>query len=1181
MSPEDRLSQRRTRLLDLAGLACWEWDPNDRKVRFSAGAMQQLGLAGTPETLDAGTAMAWVHAGDRKRLQAAFARLERDGGQQTIEFRLQLPAGGMRWVRSVFAGESAGDGAPPVMFGLLEDQTPQRRREFLQFWEARVLESVFAGRTTEETLERVVEGIQQVVPDSRCALLLYDEQAGVLRDTAGFSPPDDWRLPEGGLPVGPEHGACGAAAARRQTVICPDLEIDEHFRQRRRSALAAGLRAGWATPILDAGGALLGVCALYRTWLGEPLAEELHFIERSARILGVAIERERHLRELRAGERRFRGIFENAAIGIYLTDTEGHLLDFNEPFRRMLGYPRETLLGQVVLSLTHPDDRARNLRLFEDLVNGVYPQVLFEKRWLDHAGAAVWGRSNLAWVRGEDDPGRGYVIGIVEDIDDRVRAEALSLESVERLARTLEGMSEAFLTLDREWQFTYVNRSAEELLQRDREALLGKTVWTAFPEALGSKFEQESRQALKTGKPREFDVRSPLLQGLFGVRVLPSEDGLAVYFHDRTLESAMEAEIERQQQLAAMASRLARMGAWSVDAGSGRGVWSDEARAIFEQEPGIDLTLIELLQQFTVDAAERNRALHAYQDVLGGGSADFELTIRTARGNLRRLRVVGEPMRDASGRIVGVQGAVQDISAQFEAEQQSRQQQARLAELAVQLERVQDAIIVRDADNRIVNWNQGAERLYGWTLDEARGQRVEDLLYGDLARFHEADRQVRASGEWRGELSQRTRSGRELVVEGRWTRIYDDQGGLRSIVAINTDVTERRRNEAQMLRAQRLESIGTLAGGMAHDLNNVLAPILMSIDLLRGHESDPERSSVLDTLEQSARRGADLVRQVLGFARGVEPERQPLDPGELLEEIAGLIRETFPRNLHLQIECADNLPVIEGDRTLLHQVLLNLAINARDAMPKGGALVLRATSLPPGSSGVESAGMAQVVIEVEDSGEGMSADVLARIFDPFFTTKEPGQGTGLGLPTALAIVEGHGGQLRVYSEPDVGTRFRVELPAGTCTRPAPPVAAPAESVRGAGECVLVVDDEPAIRQVTGRILERAGYRVLPAADGAEAVALFSAHRADVAAVLTDMMMPTMDGPALIQVLRRLDPDLPIIAASGLGSSESEARVRKLGVQRFLPKPYSAEALLQLLREALAERQASSWASGAP
>ncbi len=501
-----------------------------------------------------------------------------------------------------------------------------------------------------------------------------------------------------------------------------------------------------------------------------------------------------------------------------------------------------------------------------------------------------------------------------------------------------------------------------------------------------------------------------------------------------------------------------------------------------------------------------------------------------------------------------------------------RRTDAVMREQASLLDKAQDAIIVRDLGHVITFWNRSAERLFGWTADEALGQSVRDLLHTDTAAFDTACDELVARGDWAGEFTLRTRSGRAVAVESRWTLVRGEGDVARTVLVINTDVTDRKRLEQQFLRAQRMESIGTLAGGIAHDLNNVLTPIVMSIELLKDNERDPLRLELLSTIQTSAHRGADMVRQVLGFARGVDGQRLELRVDDLLQDVRKIAVETLPKNIDVHATVDGDVWPLLGDPTQLHQVLLNLIVNARDAMPAGGRLLLEARNAVIGADEAaetpDAVAGSYVHLRVHDTGTGIPAHVREKIFDPFFTTKELSKGTGLGLSTSLAIVRSHGGFFRVYSEMNRGTTFHVYLPAHTGA--ARPVQARVEPTlpRGNGEMVLLVDDEPPVRQITRKILERFGYVVLEAADGAQAVKLYRERSGEIAVILTDMMMPVMDGPAAIRQFVAINAGVRIIAGSGVDQQSRGSEAMDPSVKAFLQKPYTADALLVALRDVL-------------
>jgi signal transduction histidine kinase/CheY-like chemotaxis protein len=427
-------------------------------------------------------------------------------------------------------------------------------------------------------------------------------------------------------------------------------------------------------------------------------------------------------------------------------------------------------------------------------------------------------------------------------------------------------------------------------------------------------------------------------------------------------------------------------------------------------------------------------------------------------------------------------------------------------------------------------------------------------------------------GVFSGQFTHRSKEGREIIINSRWTLVRDDQGQAHSVLVINTDLTETKKLEAQFLRAQRLESIGTLASGIAHDLNNILSPILMSTTLLRRDLKDPDAERMLNIIEASAERGAGIVKQVLTFARGVEGERVLLQPKHLISELSKIMAQTFPRNIDLQSGFAADLWTVSGDATQLHQVLLNLCVNARDAMPEGGTLTVGAENVDVDEQLARMNPGAQlgphVALRVGDTGSGIPPEVLDKIFDPFFTTKEVGKGTGLGLATVIGIVKAHGGFLNVQSEVGIGTTFRVFLPASRESGAAEKSPDEVVTKGGNGERVLVVDDEPPIREALVRTLESNGYHAYTAEDGSDALALYFQRREEIDVVLTDLAMGQMDGITLVRSLRKVNPTVKVIVSSGHIQKENAVVLNGLGVKTFLDKPYTADKLLQALQTVL-------------
>jgi PAS domain S-box-containing protein len=512
-------------------------------------------------------------------------------------------------------------------------------------------------------------------------------------------------------------------------------------------------------------------------------------------------------------------------------------------------------------------------------------------------------------------------------------------------------------------------------------------------------------------------------------------------------------------------------------------------------------------------------------------------------------------------------GSLLDVTEQRRAQETAREQ-------AEMLDRAHEAIVVYGIHTRrITFWNRGAVRLYGWTADEAVGRDVGELIFSDASAPDAVTAHLLKAGEWRGEHNQVSKTGKKSIVSSSASLVNDANGEPKLALVINIDITEQKEFEARFLRAQRMESIGTLASGVAHDLNNILTPIMMSAPLLRRDLAQEKREHIISSIETCAGRGAQIIKQVLTFGRGLEGDKRPVQAGALVKEVIKIMRETFPKSIGIESSLAPTLWPIIGDSTQIHQVLLNLCVNARDAMPGGGKVRLSAANLEVDANYASMLPEANpgpyVLLEVSDSGTGIAPEIVERIFDPFFTTKEVGKGTGLGLSTVHGIVKGHGGFLKVTSSPGKGTTFQVYLPAAPDQDAAIDTSESETQIpNGHGELVLVVDDEETVRRSASMVLEASGYEVVLAADGTEALAVFAQNSDRIAIVLTDLMMPFLDGVGLIRALHSMSPNVPIIASTGLEEKHKLLELRAMDVETVLYKPYGAKALLRTVHRSL-------------
>ncbi len=655
----------------------------------------------------------------------------------------------------------------------------------------------------------------------------------------------------------------------------------------------------------------------------------------------------------------------------------------------------------------------------------------------------------------------------------------------------------------------------------------------------------------------------------------------------RDLQHGLEViAVRREMQAKTEALALSEQRWQAALEGVGDGVWdwNIETGAVY-----FSPRLLEMLgyerQDFQGRISDWEQRVHpddiglvhdALERYLSGELADYacEHRLRCKDGNylwiLDRGKVVA---RDADGRPKRMIGTHADISARKAAERQ-------LTLVQAALQATPTGIVITDQAGRIEWVNPAFTVLTGYAAEEVIGQNPRVLRSGRHdARFYDRMWRTISGGEvWRGEIFNRRKDGAEYAEFMTIAPVRTGSGTITHFVAIKQDVTEQRRLEHQLLRAQRLEGIGMLASGIAHDLNNVLAPILLSIELLKMRAGDPGMHSSLAMIESAAKRGAGIVRQVLTFARGVDGERMPLRPKDVITELNTILSETLPRQLEIVRQVAPDVPMVLGDPTQMHQMLLNLAINARDAMEAGGgrltlaAAPVRIEQPRPTVAGLMPEGD-YVAFRVQDTGGGIEPKVAEHLFEPFFTTKPRGKGTGLGLATTLGIVRSHNGFIEMETSSQ-GTTFSIYLPALPAERgdSNPPLELP--TLRGEGRLLLICDDEQSIRELTVAIFESRGFRTITAVDGIESLRLFREHRTELTALVLDLMMPGLTGQQVLVEVRREAPQMPVLLSSGLmseGIDLEQWQQPEAGPIGAVHKPYTAQALLAALERLLAPR----------
>ena len=862
--------------------------------------------------------------------------------------------------------------------------------------------------------------------------------------------------------------------------------------------------------------------------------------------------------------------------------TEGRLRWSDEVFR-IWGYAPgglEVTYSNFLLAV-HPDDRG--------LIGDAVAAALKESRAYDLTYRVGHPDGTERVVREqaefEFDPVTGHptqLIGTVLDITDQQRATQIMRRTLERL----HNAQQIGRIGDWEWhvETKKILWSPQMFDIVGREPALGAPRDSAAAEQM---FDFASLQTLRehvahilaTGDAADFEltvVRPDGVRVPVQVRAVAVTDrtghvtSLCGTLQDVATRKSAEAAIERTVRRLTEAQRIGKIGDWEWDVASSEITWSPEVFDIFGRDPesGPPPNFEAQLEAYEESSQQITREKVALA-LSSGKPQEYELVAIRPGGEHVHVLIRAVPRISTAGDVIGIYGTVQDITERKRGELQA----LRLASI---VESSDDAIIGVTLDGIVTSWNRAAETIYGYLAEEMLGTPVA-RLFPAARRDDEAEifgRVLRGERVAHFETTRVRKDGRVIDVSVMISPIRDAKGVVIGVSKVVRDISEQQRIERQFLRAQRMESIGTLAGGIAHDLNNVLTPIMLSVEMLRMTVQDASDRELLDSIYLRAQHGADLVRQVLTFARGVEGKRSEVRVDHLVRDVERTARDTFFKYIDVRTSVPADLWCVIGDQTQLQQVLVNLCVNARDAMPDGGTLTIAAENVTLDAMDaelyLEAIAGPYVLLRVEDSGTGIAPADIERIFDPFFTTKDIGVGTGLGLSTTLAIVKSHGGFVRVCSETGTGTSFHIHLPAHV-DGPGEGHGAAKALPRGHDELVLLVDDEPSVRLITQKTLEAFGYRVVVAPNGVEAVAIYTHRRDEIAVVLTDMMMPVMDGPATIRALRAMNPHVRIVAMSGL-MNHLTGTGAGLGVTHYLAKPYAADVLLTVLHDCLHDLQ---------
>lgn len=876
-----------------------------------------------------------------------------------------------------------------------------------------------------------------------------------------------------------------------------------------------------------------------------------------------------HRKQAEEKSRIYERALHNAVEGIIITDAtlrDNPILFANDGFYDLTGYGPDEVLGRNCRFLQGENT---DTELVQTIGKNISEHTYFEGEILNYKkdGTPFWNFLRIAPV--PDENGKvTHFVGFQNDISKRKKAEAEIEESEEKYRSLIENSPDIIMVLDRNYDITYINNVITGFTKED---VIGTNAFKYVPPESEQIMKQTFEEVYSTKKSKNFDVvglgpngssawYTTLVSPIFSGNDIV---GLTLMTRDITdRKNAEEVLLKNRKNLRDIVDAIT-VPMVVTNSETGKVLYSNlliaemlaVPKGVFLKQQFIEYYLNHEDKAIIIDKIKEQH----------GVLKNYPLQLRLTTGEVIWVLMSARTIIFAEQPALAV--TMYDIT-ELKVAEQKLQEHAHLLEL------VHDAIIVRNLDDKITYWSSGAARIYGFTSEEAIGKFAPDLIgVRELDDFYSARAELFTQGNWTGEFHQRTKEGKIILVQSRWKLVRNSANEPTSILVTNTDITERKSLEQQLFRSQRLESIGALASGIAHDLNNILTPAILGMELLKLKLPDESNHKRIDTVISTIQRGSGLIGQVLSFARGAPDERESINMNDIIDEVAKIARETFPRDIDVALNLPTEALMVKGNTTQLHQILMNLCINSRDAMnAKGGTLSIEASYVVANESLInkymDAKAGSYVLITVRDTGKGIPHSLQDKIFEPFYTTKELGKGTGIGLTTVFSIVRNLGGFIGLYSEVNIGTAFSIYLPADIPKTTELEVSSTGKLLSGNGETILLVDDEDLIRNVTEDILQTYGYNVILAKNGAEAIQLYTNNQDRINLVITDTMMPVMGGIELMGILRNMNPTIRFIAASGVMQSDSAKVLYAAGAKAILLKPFTVDKLLNAIREVL-------------
>lgn len=886
---------------------------------------------------------------------------------------------------------------------------------------------------------------------------------------------------------------------------------------------------------------------------------------------------ERSREELRLSEAGYRQLVENANSIIMRRDIAGHITFFNEFAQKFFGYERDEILGKNVVGTIVPEvDRSgRNLReMIEDIGRHPEQYACNENENMRKSGERVW----IAWTNRpiRDERGRiSEILCIGNDLSRRKETD----EVLARYELLAAHSRDIILFMRREdGGILEANAAAVEAYGYSRDELLTMTIHDLrAPETLGRAVDEmgkadsegvlfETLHRRRDGSifPVEVSSRG---ETIGGIRTLIS------IVRDITERKKAEEALRAQEERLRLAMEASQQGWFDLNIQTGEISVSPEYPRIIGYEASEFTSSVQAWLD-SIHPLDRDAVVKAYRESLQTGeSRTLEYRRRTKTGEWKWIRSIGKTVGfDSQGNPLRMTGTHMDISERKQVEEALIESQERFRQLA---ELLPETIFETDDRGSLTFLNRNGFERFGYSDEDLESGLSSYELFcpEDRARVMENVQRV-LIGEKIGlvEYQARRKDGSTFPVSLHSSaKVHEGRSvGLRGILI---DITETKKLEAQLRQAHKMEAVGTLAGGIAHDFNNLLQAVQGYAELLLmkiGKEDQECRE--LQEISRAAKRGGELVRQLLAFSRKMESKLQPLNLNLIVQDVRRLLERAIPKMIHIVLHLGEDLHTVNADAAQIEQVLMNLAVNARDAMPEGGTLTIETenvlldeehlrteSELMPGN---------YVLLTVSDTGQGIDDTTLEHIFDPFFTTKELGKGTGLGLAMVYGIVKNHHGYIACKSQPGEGTTFEIHLPAFQ-----PPERASADlktppELRGNHETLLLVDDDDAVRNSGEQILGTYGYAVIPASDAEQALQIYRDRKDGIDLVILDLIMPGMAGTQCLEKILEMNPRAKVVIASGYAVNEEIERAATSGASAFIKKPYDVARMLEVVRETL-------------